>query len=131
MYGMPSIPRKDPQPLTIIPARRDCGARLASIKDTGQAKKTGEAGLGMAQPFVLSPHRAFVHAGVMAINPIGSEPNGTAVISRVNAGSVEPPCFDNDADKVAGVQKKGTDPTPPKKRTFVSRPRRSSQFHTE
>src|ERR1700690_545245 len=34
-----------------------------------------------------------------AINPLGSEPTGTAAISRVNAGSVEPPCFDNDADE--------------------------------
>ena len=84
----------------------------------------------MAQPFVLSPHRAFVHAGVTVINPIGSESSGTTVISRVNAGSVEPPSFDNDADIATGVTKKGTEPTPPKKRTFVSRPRRSSQFHT-
>ena len=83
--------------------RRPCPDIYRLLTDTGQAKKTGEAGLGMAQPFVLSPHRAFVHAGVTAINPIGSEPIGTAAISRVNAGSVEPPCFDNDADKVAGV----------------------------
>jgi hypothetical protein len=63
----------------------------------------GEVGLGMAQPFVLSPHRAFVHASNDGDQSLGSEPTGTAVMPCVNAGSVEPPCFDNDADKVAGV----------------------------